>query len=63
MHHDVYNAVLHTRFKEHLADIEHRRGKLVANHLNQTDHTIHNIRGKGLWLLFTDSVNDTKDME
>ena len=53
---------LDTRFKEHLADIKHRRGKPVANHFNQTDHTIHNIRVKGLWLLFTDSVNDRKDM-
>ena len=33
------------------------------NHFNQTGHTLHNIRGKGLWLLFTDSVNNRKDME
>ena len=37
--------------------------KLVANHFNQTDHTIHNIHVKGLWLLFTDRGNDRKDME
>ena len=30
---------------------------------DQTGHTIHNIRVKGLWLLFTDSVNDRKNME
>ena len=54
---------LDTRFKEHLADIKHRRDKPVANYFKQTGHTIHNIRVKGLWLLFTDSVNDRKDME
>ena len=51
---------LDTRFKEHLADIKHQRDKPVANHFNQTGHTIHNIHVKGLWLLFTDSVNDRK---
>ena len=52
-----------THFEEYLADIKHCRDKRVANHFNQTDHTIHNIRVKGLWLLFTDSVNDRKDTE
>ena len=37
--------------------------KPVANHFNQTGHTIHNILVKGPWLLFTDSVNDRQDME
>ena len=55
--------ILDTRFKEHLADIKRRRDKPVADHFNQTDHTIDSIRVKGLWLLFTDSVNDRKDME
>ena len=55
--------ILDTRFKEHAADIKHRSDKPVANHLNQTGQTIHNIRVKGPWLLFTDSVNDRKDME
>ena len=51
-------------FKEHLADIKHRKDKPVTDHFNQTGHTIHNICVKGLWLiLFTDSVNDRKDME
>ena len=54
---------LDTRFKEHLADIKTPRDKPVANHFNQTDHTIHNIQVKGLRLLFTDSVNDRKDVE
>ena len=54
---------LDTWFKEHLADFKHRRDKPVANHFNQTGHIILNIRVKGLWLLFTDSVNDGKDME
>ena len=54
---------LDTCYKEHLVDIKHRRDKPVANLFNQTGHTIHNIRIKGLWLLFTDGVNDRKDME
>ena len=46
---------LDTRFKEHLADIKQRRDKPVANHFNQTGHTIHNIRvvkgmGVGRWV-------------
>ena len=56
-------CTLDTCFKEHLADIKHWRDKPVANHFNQTGHIIHNIHVKGLWLLFTDSVNDRKDME
>ena len=52
-----------TRFREHLADIKHRRDKPVSKHFNQTGHTIHNIRVKGLWLLFADSGNDRNDME
>ena len=39
------------------------RDKLVANHFNQAGHSIHNIRVKGLWLLFTDNASDRKDME
>ena len=39
------------------------RGKPVANHLIQAGHAIHNIRVKGLWLLFTDNTSDGKDME
>ncbi|WP_419619241.1 GIY-YIG nuclease family protein, partial [Thiolapillus sp.] len=54
---------LDTRFKEHLADIKHHRDKPVANHFNQAGHSIHNIRVKGLWLLFTDNASDRKDME
>ena len=57
---DETGRTLDTRFKEHLADIKRWRYKPVANHFNQTDHS---IRVKGLWLLFTDSVNDRKDME
>ena len=45
---------LDTRFKEHLADIKH---------FKQAGHSIHNIRVKGLWLLFTDNASDRKDME
>ena len=48
--------------KNTLQTLNTARDKPVANHFNQTDHTIHNIRVKGLWLLFTDSVNDRKDM-
>ena len=47
---------LDTCFKEHLAGIKHQRDKPVANHFNQTGHTIHTIDInliKGLWLLFT----------
>ena len=45
--------------------VNHRTEKPVTtgNQFNQTGHTLHNIRVKGLWLLFTDSVNDRKDME
>ena len=52
-----------TRFKEHVADIKHRRDKPVTNHFSKTGDTIHNICLKGLYLLFTDSVNDRKDVE
>ena len=54
---------LDTRFKEHLAGIKHRRDKPAANHFKQTGHAIHNVRVKGQWVLFTDSVNDRKDIE
>ena len=53
-------GTLDTRFKQNLADIKHRRDKPVANRFSQTDHTIHNIRVKGQWLLFTGSLNDTE---
>ena len=46
-----------------LADTKHHRDKPVANHFNQAGHSIHNIRVKGLWLLFTDNASDRKDME
>ena len=54
---------LDTRFKEHLADIKQHRDKPVANHFNPAGHSIHNIRVKGLRLLFTDNASDRKDME
>ena len=54
---------LDTRFKEHLADIKQHRDKPVANLFNQAGHSIHNIRIKGLWLLFTDNASDKKYME
>ena len=56
---------LNTHFKEHLADIKYhsRRDKSVASHFNQAGHSIHNVRVKGLWLLFTDNARDRKDME
>ena len=60
---DETGHTIDTRFKEHPADIKHQRDKPVADHFNQTDHTIHNIHVKGLWLLFTESMNDRKDME
>ena len=45
------------------SDIKYHRNKPVANHFNQAGHTIHNIRVKGLRLLFTDNARDRKDME
>lgn len=54
---------LNTRFKEHLADIRHRRDKPVANHFNTADHSIYHVRVKGLWLMFSDNSQDRKDME
>ena len=54
---------LDTCFKEHHVDITHQSDKSIAKHFNQTGHTIHNTHAKGLWLLFTDSVNDRKDMK
>ena len=54
---------LDTCFKEHLADLKHHRDKPVANHFNQAEHSIHNIRVKGLRNLFTDNASDRKDME
>ena len=38
-----------------------RSGKNVS--LYVAGHAIHNIRVKGLWLLFTDNASDRKDME
>ena len=58
-----FKEPLDTRFKEHLADIKHHRDKPVANHFNQAGHSIHTIRVKGLWLLFTDKASDRKEME
>ena len=46
-----------------LRTFKRRRDKPVADHFNETDHIIHSIRVNGLWLLFTDSVNDRKNTE
>ena len=54
---------LDTASKNTLGTLNTGEKKPVANHFNQTGHTIHNFRVKGLWFLFTDSVNDRKDME
>ena len=51
------------RFKEHLAAIMYHRDKPVASHFTQAGHSIHKVRVKGLWLLFTDNARDRKDME
>ena len=54
---------LDTLFKEHLADVKYHRDKPVDIHFNQAGDSIHDVRVKGLWLLFTDNVRDRKDME
>ena len=54
---------LDERFSEHLADICHHRDTSVAHHFNQADHTIHHVRVKCLWLMFSDLERDRKDME
>ena len=50
---------LDTCFKERIADVKNQRDEPIANCFNQTDH---NIRVKGLWLLFTVWMTE-KDME
>ena len=54
---------LDTRFKEDLADITYHRDEPAANHFTQAGHSIHDVRVKGLWLLFTDNARDRKDMD
>ena len=54
---------LSTRFREHLDNIRFHRDKPVANHFNQTNHSIHDIRVKGLWIMLAGTTNDRKDRE
>ena len=54
---------LNIRFQEHLADIRHTRDKPVSLHFNSTNHTIHNVRVRGLWMMPTPAVGDRREME
>ena len=49
---DETGLTVDTRFKEHSTDIKHHRDKPVANYFSQAGYAIHNVRVKGLWLLF-----------
>ena len=44
-----------TRFTEHLSDIRHNRNKPVAQHFNSANHTIMDLKVKGLWQILGDS--------
>ena len=46
-----------TLFKEHLKDNKYHRNK----NFNQAGHSIHDV--KGMWLLFTVSARNRKDIE
>ena len=52
-----------TCLKENLVDIKYDRDKSVANLFIQVGHPIYKVYVNGLWLLFTNSARDTKDMK
>ena len=44
-------------------DLTYHIDKAINNHFNQAGLSVHTIRVKGLWLLFTDSARDRKERE
>ena len=56
------HQLLHGYFAIFLV-VKYHRDKPVANHFKQAGHSIHNVRVKGLWLLFTDTGRGMKGME
>ena len=51
-----------TLFTGHLADICHNHNKPVAQHFNSANHTIMDLKVKGLWQMHGDSF-ERKHME